>query len=852
VSPAPRADAGPPAGAEPRSPGVPEDTKGALPAESDVDALLARASPAFIVVLDRDGTTRLMNDAMLRALGYSARRVIGKNFLELFVPAAERDQVRRTFEQLGTSGQPGLHENTVLARDGRRLVVEWRGRLAEQDDGATFLYIIGVDVTERRAAERRIAEQEQQYRAVFEATTDGVIITDPETSAIVEVNPAFCRMFGYSRAELLGRRATSLVHPRSRAAVAAYRREVAAKGQSHASAVALRKDGSPIHLDLLGRTFTFRGQAAQLCVSRDATEQVRALELLEQRVDERTRELRSVLQIARDVASTLDVGRLLDVILDQLKTVVDYTGASVYRLDGEWLVSGGRRSANAAYANATELRYRASAWGPYWATLARGEPILVGDVTGDTPLARQFRHIVGRALLRSPFGFVRSCLWVPMLVRERLVGLLSIVSDQPDHYGRREAELAFAIASQAAVAIDNATLYAEAQLLADHAERRSEELAAVLELSRDLGSTLRLGPLLSLILDRLQRLVPYTGAGILVVEGDRLRQWQHRGPLSEAEAFGISYAIADWHEVWPVLASGQPILIGNVLDDSREATVYRALVDTPAHERLRYIRTCLWVPLVVRDRLTGVLAVTSGEEHAFTPHQAELAAAVASHAAVAIENARLYEQARGRAALEERQRLARELHDSVSQALYGIALGTQTAQGMLADEGNTSAAVDPLAYVMDLAEAAMAEMRALIFELRPESLQQEGLVSALQKQIDFVRARHRLDVSAKLSAEPPLPLGAKEALYRIAQEALNNTVKHAAAKHVTVSLAQENGSVVLHVADDGVGFDPGGSFPGHLGLVSMHERAQALGGSFEITSAPGRGTRTTVSVPVAG
>jgi signal transduction histidine kinase len=203
-----------------------------------------------------------------------------------------------------------------------------------------------------------------------------------------------------------------------------------------------------------------------------------------------------------------------------------------------------------------------------------------------------------------------------------------------------------------------------------------------------------------------------------------------------------------------------------------------------------------------------------------------------------------------KAALEERHKLARELHDSVSQALYGIALGAQAALDALAHDQDRSAAVDPSRYVLNLAEAGLAELRALIFELRPESLEQEGLVAALERQAAAARARHALQVVTELGSEPELPLVVKEALYRIAQEGLHNTVKHGRARSVRLGLKRVEGAVVLEIADDGVGFDPGRAYPGHLGLTSMRERAKGIGGEVVIWSAPGQGTRVQVRAPL--
>jgi signal transduction histidine kinase len=199
------------------------------------------------------------------------------------------------------------------------------------------------------------------------------------------------------------------------------------------------------------------------------------------------------------------------------------------------------------------------------------------------------------------------------------------------------------------------------------------------------------------------------------------------------------------------------------------------------------------------------------------------------------------------AALEERQRLARELHDSVSQALYGIALGAKTARTQL--DRDPTKVTEPLDYVLSLAEAGLFEMRALIFELRPESLQNEGLVAALTKQSDALRARYRVEVVTEFDGEPEIPIEQKEALYRIGQEALHNIAKHAKAKLVNLSLCQKEGQVILEVRDNGRGFDAQSEFPGHLGLHSMRERVEAFGGLLTVESRLGAGTIIRAQLP---
>ena len=254
------------------------------------------------------------------------------------------------------------------------------------------------------------------------------------------------------------------------------------------------------------------------------------------------------------------------------------------------------------------------------------------------------------------------------------------------------------------------------------------------------------------------------------------------------------------------------------------------------------------LPLVSRGQALGAIFFCFLPDQEPGEDERIFLRAVADQAAVAVENARLFSEAGGKAALEERQRLARELHDSVSQALYGISLGTETARELLKHQPEQAG--EPLDYVLTLAEAGMAEMRALIFELRPESLETEGLMAALEKQAAVLGARHGITVGTVLCEEPETSLEVKEAVYRVAQEALHNTVKHARASNVTISAKCDGHGITLEISDDGIGFDPRGDFPGHLGLRSMRERAQRVGGTLELDSSPGEGARIHTRIPV--
>lgn len=306
-----------------------------------------------------------------------------------------------------------------------------------------------------------------------------------------------------------------------------------------------------------------------------------------------------------------------------------------------------------------------------------------------------------------------------------------------------------------------------------------------------------------------------------------------------------------WREE-PRLANNE-VYLGPEMYVAHDA-VQRALTIPSLAPYRDYLRQASWDTVVILP--LGSDGRRHGSLSAYYPGGGEPAAddlaflrAVADQAAVAVENARLLAEAQSRAGLVERQRLARDLHDSVSQALYGIALGARTARSLA--EHSPEKLAEPLDYVLSLADAGMTEMRSLIFALRPESLATEGLVVALEKQVAVLRARHRLVVDAELGGEPAVPLAVKEALYRIGQEALHNIVKHAQAGEVRVRLETAAEEVLLEVVDDGVGFDPGGRpLPGHLGLQSMRERAVAHRGRVHVCSAPAAGTTVRASFPL--
>jgi len=257
----------------------------------------------------------------------------------------------------------------------------------------------------------------------------------------------------------------------------------------------------------------------------------------------------------------------------------------------------------------------------------------------------------------------------------------------------------------------------------------------------------------------------------------------------------------------------------------------------------------LIVPLIIKDTAIGVLDVVNKPTE-FTEDDIRIMSLCADQAAIAIENARLHKQAEQLAVVEERQRLARELHDSVTQSLYSASLYVNAAQRALVNE-KMDVAAENLHNLRNMTHEAMLDMRLLIFELHPPVLEKEGLVTALRTRLESVEARAGVRTEFDVKGEGRIPLYIETELYRIAQEALTNVVKHAKAEQVRVQLIFNDKFFRLCVWDDGVGFDSKkADQSGGRGLTSIQERVDRIHGRLKIESQPGKGTLLEVSVEI--
>jgi signal transduction histidine kinase len=361
--------------------------------------------------------------------------------------------------------------------------------------------------------------------------------------------------------------------------------------------------------------------------------------------------------------------------------------------------------------------------------------------------------------------------------------------------------------------------------------------------SQALASTLELNP--DLILDQVRAIIDYTHAGLFVREESVLTALAVREPDGQAPAVPFRVRVSDPDALAALLDQHTPMRVADVWGETAEALAVRSLWREHAAVLLRGVRAWMWLPLAVGGRSIGGLSVARPERDYFTAHHAELAQTVANQAAITIVNAELYQQAQALAALQERQRLARNLHDAVNQSLFSAGLIAEVLPRLWErdrNEGRRS-----LEDLRRLTRGALAELRGLLGELRPSVLTDTDLGDLLRQLANALTGRTAVPVEVAVSGQGSLPPEVQVTLYRLCQEALSNIGKHAPeAQRVTLQLQHAPGAVELRIHDDGLGFDPDDTPAGHTGLSIMHERAESIGAALAISSRRGEGTTVNV------
>ena len=981
------------------------DPDPALGRQLNLLELLFDRMPMGIAIFDREYRIRRYNPtwaefAELYAPPSAVPIAPGVCYFD-FLPGTE-PTVMPLFEQ-ALAGETIRREAVRLESEG--IVTYWDVVLAPVFEGeeVTGILNVTIDATGRVQANRKLERtletlrrREERLALVMAGINDGVWDWDIESGEIY-FSPRWKSMLGYTEDEVPDEFESwqQLIHPDDRErAVTALQQHLDGKMEVY------RLEHRLLHKDGTYRWILARGKALRhddgtpyrlVGSHTDVSERVMAQQNLEQRVEERTQELAILLRVSQDVNAMLELQPLLDLILDQLKTVVEYTGSSILTLeDGDLTVRAYRGPIPET--RALQLRFALDGAQVNRQVIQQREPIIIPDIRSDMPLANMFRNTAGGEL-ESTFGYVRSWLGVPLMVKGEVLGMLTLDHSEPDHFSTHHADLVQTFANQAAVAIENARSYEAEQEQLLESERRRQVAEGLRDILTVLNSDLPLETILDHIVAQAARLLGAQGGAVyhlrhdhgqLLIEagyelpddlktigqipvyrGGAVEQMVNQKPyvipdirehlahldpdaMPLAPPFvqwlesirrhyqaylGVPLVIAD--EVYGSLGlyyqkaqdfDEEEIELGMTLANQAALAIQNARLQQAERDRQRELQTLLAItetasrsldleemlsatldhlvalvgasragvvlpeatsgdlvlrmirpersidgtdlaeliqacaqvvadgrplyveqpepgallPLRVRGQVLGVLGIVGYEGSPFSSDQLALFGSIADQLAVAVENSWLYQQAEESAATAERTRLARDLHDAVTQTLFSSSLIAEVLPRLW--ERNPEEGRRRLTELRELTRGALAEMRTLLLELRPSALVEAKLSDLLRQLAESITGRARVPVHLEIEGECDLDAEVKVALYRIAQEALNNVAKHAGAAEATVRLHCQPGRVELYVADDGSGFDPDTLPPDSLGLGIMRERAEGIGASLEVESRVGQGT----------
>ena len=426
---------------------------------------------------------------------------------------------------------------------------------------------------------------------------------------------------------------------------------------------------------------------------------------------------------------------------------------------------------------------------------------------------------------------VKSYLGVPILVGAQAIGVVSVQTiHQEGRFNDNDQHLLMTIAANVGVAIERAQRFKTEQ-------RRAEQFQVIAEISRSATSLLDTEQIILQVTRLLQKAFNYYHVGIGLIEGDQVVYRVGAGVLWDNPRFTYQpqrlrigkEGLTGW-----VAAHGESVIVPDVTQDPRYVLM-----------RGTATRSELLVPIIAKEEVIGVLDVQSDHINMFDSTDLAVVQSIANQTSIAIENARLYERAQELAVMQERNRLARDLHDAVTQTLFSASLIADALPSTWENDAEQGRQL--LKELRQLSRGALAEMRTLLLELRPAALVETPLDNLLRQLCEAASGREGLRVSLNVDKNCKLPAQAHVAFYRIAQEALNNILKHSRATHVTMNLqwgiTDLAPRVVMTIIDDGRGFNPSQVPPNHFGLQNMRERAQDIGAELSVQSEPGHGTQ---------
>jgi PAS domain S-box-containing protein len=755
---------------------------------------LVQNSPDLVWAVDADARLTFVSDTCERLTGWRPEELLGRHFGALVHESSSEVANIDWAAGLAEPQQELRGRLNLLHRDGHPIPAEFIA-LARLDEEGRFAGANGSvrDMTERDRLERELRDSEERYRFLVENSPDVIFATDAE-GRFSYISETVERLVGHKPDELVGQHFSAIVEPSSAEEAAGRLQALVAdpSTEQRARQRLVHRDGRLVEVEVTALGLVEDGKFAGIHgATRDISERAQLERDLQAHADELARRVeaqRTVAEMAAQIAALRDPSAVIQRTVDEAVRLLGADSALLNPLDAEEGVL------RLALAQSPSDRGLDDVLVPVGAGIS-GRAIAERRVvwTGDYQHDGSFDHVAEIDAYTQRRG-ARSVMSAPLIGTEGPIGTLSVQSTRPNAFGEDDAELLGLLADQAAIAIVNARLYAQVR----ESEERWKYLAKA---SPDVVWAVDEQGVITFMSDRIEPLTGFRPDELIGRRFDVLGDPPSQ-PASES--------------VWE-----------NVRREP--GGVYPVTLQLPRREG-DPIPVEVWVTGSMRD---GRFAGAHGSIRDMRERE--------------MFERDLRRQAAELAASDERAHLARELHDSVTQALFSMTLTSRTIE-MLIDK-DPQAAREQLVALRELQREALAEMRALIFELRPGNLEQDGLIHALRTHTAALQGRIGLPIVVNSELDERLPIAVEEVLYRIAQEALHNVVKHAAARQVRIELSPLAAGVRLRIEDDGRGFDPNAVPDGHLGLTGMRARAEKIGGGLTVRSGPGAGTTVDITIP---
>jgi PAS domain S-box-containing protein len=786
--------------------------------------------------LDLQAGTTSFSPPWFTMLGYAPDELphTYETWLKLVHPDDQATVDQRMQDFLAGGNEIYHVESRMQAKDGEWRWIVARGKAVQWDTDGQVAKMVGTcaDVTTCKQAEAAL--RKEQYRVQQYLDVAGVILVALDAQGeITLINRKGIEILGYQTGELIGKNWFDTCLPqRFREDVkAVFARLMAGEVEpvEEFENLVLAKSGE--ERMIAWHNTVLRDESGQVVGTLSSGKDITERKHTEEALHLYANRLKILHEVEQGILAARSPEAIAQAALGRIRQLVPCQRAGVTLLDvatNELVVLAVDVDAETRIKSGARVSFE-----PFEELTAAGQRDQ--DALWDTLHSRatEILHVEG----------IHSFVGVPLISQNELIGSLHLGVNDGSLFSQEHEDIAYQVAGQLAIAIQQARLHEQVQRHAEELERRvadrTRELSAMYEVMAIASQSLDLETMLAQSLERVLEAMKSSAGLIHLLDQEKevLHLVVHRGVppdlVDEIKSLPAQNGLARW-----IIERSEPLVVPDITADPQMNFAARVSA-----------QTYVGVPIRAGGQILGVLSILRrATQPQFDAEEVALLTSIADQVGAVVDSAQLHQLAEQAAVLEERQRLARDLHDSVTQSLYSLTLLTETSR-RAAQAGDLESVESYLGRLGEVARQALKEMRLLIYQLRPPVLEREGLVGALQQRLDAVEGRAGVETRLLVGEDVQLTAPVEDALYRIALEALNNALKHAAATSVMVWIHTAGERAGLEIADNGRGFDPAAVRDrGGMGLINMQERAEKLGGTLTILSVPGEGTRVLASV----